>query len=136
MTDPAIASTQYGDLKGTIAIDGHNGLSVRDLYETAEIPKGYWPVSIQICGFAKPGKEGEGQPPRLSAYVLCVDTEQVGLGPDKIVQYCRENPELHTFSFPATIDFMKLVSKLKRLDIVLHSKITRDAEVRIQHVDD
>ena len=136
MTNPATASTQYGDFKGSIAIDGHNGLSIHDLFQTAEIPSGYYPVSVQICGFAQPGIEGQGQPPRLSAYVLCVDTEQTGTGPDDIARYCRENPELHTFRFPATIDFMDLVTRLKRLDIFLHSKLTREAEVRIQPVDD
>ena len=136
MTNPARAATQYGDFRGTIAIDGFDGLSVFDMIESSPIPAGYWPVGLRIYGFAKPGVGGEGQPPKLTAKILCVDTEQVGSGPDAVLEYARNNTELHTFELDAEIDFLTLVTKLKRIDVVLLSKLTEDAEVRIQPVQD
>ncbi|QDS91884.1 hypothetical protein FF011L_06200 [Roseimaritima multifibrata] len=136
MTNPARASTQYGDCAGTICVDGFNGLTIFDLIESSAAPKGYWPVGLRIYGWGTEGRDRDGQPPKLSAKVLCVDTDQVGTGPDKILNYCRNNPELHTFEFDAEIDILKLLSQLKRLDIVLLSRVVEDAEVRIQPVQD
>lgn len=129
MTNPAKASTQYGDFKGTIMLDGFNGLDVFELIKQSDRPKGYWPIGIRIFGFAP-------SLPTLKAKVLCVDIEQTGSSPDEISKYCRNHPELHTFEFDAEIDVLHFVSRLKRLDIVLLSRLVDHTEVRIQTIDD
>ncbi len=129
MSEPAKATTQYGDFTGTISLDGFEGLAVFDLLKSWKIPKGYWPVGINIYGFGK--SEGGSNPLDLKAKVLCVDNEQVGgQGPDSIGDYCKSNDKLSTFVFDAEIDLVKLASAIKRIDIVLLSKIVGDVEVR------
>jgi hypothetical protein len=135
MTHPAKASTQYGDLTGTISIDGFNGLTIFDLIKSSDKPAGYWPIGLRIYGLAN-HRTGQEQSPRLSARVLCVDIEQVGRGPDEIAEYVRTHSEIHTFEFDAEIEILDLFAKLKRLDVVLISRIVGNAEVRIQPVQD
>lgn len=131
MSEPAIATTQYGDFKGTIALDGFDGLAVFDLLKSWKIPKGYWPVGINIYGFGDSEEEPDNL--ELKAKVLCVDNEQVGgQGPTAIGNFCKSNDKLTTFAFDAEIDLIKLAKALKRLDIVLLSKIVGEAEVRRQ----
>ena len=127
MTEDAKASTQYGDLKGTIAIDGHNGLSIDQLVTRAEVPKGYRPIGLRIYGFSR-GKDG----PTVKAKVLCVDTDQTGTTPDEIQRFGREHGEVHTFEFDADVDLDAIAKLIKRYDVVLLSKLTRDFHVKIQ----
>lgn len=136
MTNPATASTQYGDFKGTISIDGFDGLTVFDLIKKSERTKDYWPIGIRINGFSESDATESAPLPKLMATVLCVDIEQTGLGPDKISEYCRNNRELHTFEFDAEIDIIQFMSEIKRLEVVLLSRLVEDAEVRIQPIRD
>jgi hypothetical protein len=136
MTRPAKASTQYGDFSGTISLDGFNGLSVFDLIRKSDRTKGYWPIGIRIYGYGKSGRSEDSSLPVIKAKVLCVDVDQTGLGADEIAKYCREHPQLHTFEFDAELDVMYFLSQIKRLDIVLLSKLVDDTEVRIQPIDD
>jgi hypothetical protein len=136
MTNPATASTQYGDFKGTISLDGFNGLTVFDLIKKSDRTKDYWPIGIRIYGFSESGSSEPPSLPTVKAKVLCVDIDQTGLGPDKISEYCRNHRELHTFEFDAEIDVMDFLSQLKRLDIVLLERLVDDAEVRIQPIRD
>lgn len=131
MTQKAAASTQYGDLRGTIAIDGHSGLRVDELIQTAQVPKGYHPIAIRIYGFAT-----KDDSPSVKAKLLCVDVEQTGKSPDEIRKFGRQNGELHTFEFDAEIDLAAIAPLIKRYDIVLTSKLVRDSEVRIQPIQD
>ncbi|WP_145207177.1 hypothetical protein [Planctomycetes bacterium TBK1r] len=132
MTEPATASTQYGDLKGTICIDGHNGLSIDDLLQKADVPKGYRPIGIRISGSSK----NRGEKPSVRAKVLCVDTDQTGFTSDGIRSFGKEHGELHTFEFDAEIDLDMIVSLIKRYSIVLLSKLTRGIDVKIQPIQD
>lgn len=132
MGEPARATAQYDDVRGTIAIDGHRGLSIRELYTSAQIPKGYYPVGLEIFAHSLEGDKAQTTEKNTSAHVLCVDAEQAGKGPDEIQKYCRENAELPVFRFPATIDFDRMLCELKRVDVVLLSRMTGDAKVVVQ----
>lgn len=131
MTEPAKASTQYGDLDGTIAIDGYNGLTVDALIQRADIPKGYCPIGLRIYGFSR-DKTG----PSVKAKVLCVDTDQTGPSPDDIRRFGSDNGELHTFEFDAEVDLSEFTKLVKRYDVVLLSRITRGIEVKVQPIRD
>ena len=63
------ALTQYGDLQGTIAVDGHEASSLRQLAKESEMPTGYRPVGLSLYA---------GAPPiggSLQAYLLAVEEE-------------------------------------------------------------
>ncbi len=131
MAENAIATTQYGDLKGTIAIDGFDGLPIDSLYSSASIPKGYYPVGIRIHGSHGPSKSLS-----VKARVLCVDTDQTGKTPDEIRTFGTQSHELHTFEFEAEISLDSILKLIKRYDIVLLSKVTRGTQVKIQEIQD
>lgn len=131
MAEDAKASTQYGDVRGTIAIDGHSGLPIDQLVARAAVPSGYRPIGLRIYGFSR---RNDG--PTVNAKVLCVDTDQTGTTPDEIQRFGRKNGELHTFEFDADVDFGAIVRLIKRYDVVLLSKLTSDCHVKIQPIHD
>ena len=132
MAEDAKAATQYGDLTGTIAIDGFNGLLIDGLLVLrSSVPTGYHPVGIRIYG--SPRQE---ELPLMKAKVLCVDTGQTGETPDEIRAFGKANGELHTFEFDADLDLDSILKSVKRYDIVLLSKLTRDTQVKIQPIQD
>ena len=126
VTESARALTQYGDLKGTIAIDGHNGLSVYDVIRNAAIPNRYQSIGLRIYGFSR-GAEG----PSVKAKELCVDTDQTGNGQDDIRRFGNATGERHTFEFDAQIDLEHLTRIVKRYDIVLLAEFTCGIEVKV-----
>lgn len=84
MTNPAVASTQYGDFKGSISLDGFDGLTVFDLIKESERPKGYWPVRYSDLWIRRRGAHQiHHLSQNLKASVLCVDIEQTGPGQTK-----------------------------------------------------
>lgn len=131
MGNEAEAETQYGDLTGTIAIDGHSGLSIDGLLVTADVPDGYHPVGLRIYGF---GPSQNILSPR--ARVLCVDKSQAGENVDEIRKTGAADGKLITFEFDAELDVEALQSQIKRYDIVLTAKFTRGFRVEIQPVQD
>jgi hypothetical protein len=42
------ASTQYGDLKGTVAFDGHVGPPLRKLARLTDMPAGYIALGFEL----------------------------------------------------------------------------------------
>ena len=131
LTEPAKASVQYGDLKGTVAIDGYNGLSIDDTILTASVPKGYRPIGLRLYGFGKGNNS-----PSIKAKVLCVDTDQTGSPPDAIRGFGKANGVLHAFEFDATFDLATFAKLVKRFDVVLLSKLVRDIEICVQPIED
>jgi hypothetical protein len=132
MADDAKAATQYGDVKGTISVDGFSGIRIDDLYVRADVPSGYQPIGMRIAG----SRRDENGELTIRASVLCVDTDQTGTKPDEIRRFGSENGELHTFEFDAQVDIAEILRCVKRYDIVLLGKITRGISVKIQPTDD
>jgi len=48
MTAEFIASTQYNDLTGTAAFDGHDGPGVHELAAMSEVPADYFPIGFRL----------------------------------------------------------------------------------------
>jgi hypothetical protein len=131
MTEDAKATTQYGDLTGTIAIDGHNGLSIDKLVNNAQVPTGYQPIGLRIHGLSR---SNGGY--TVKAKLLCVDTEQTGSTPDNIRFFGRNKGEVHTFEFNADVDLETIAALIKRIDVVLLPNFTKDFLVKIQPIQD
>ena len=116
--EPIKADTQYGDLKGTISLDGWDGLSV--LGAGGCCPKGYWPVGLQFYGEPiNPGAEIE-----YDACVFAVDTSILDPGhPATMVsRYAKEHGQIPVFRFDAKVSLEVLLKSCKRVAIVLADK--------------
>ena len=82
MEDQTIsAGVQYGDLKGNVAIDGHNGSPLFDIAKEFGINTNeYFPISIGMY------KEGEHE-------TFAIDTVKIASTSDGILAYLKEHPE-------------------------------------------
>lgn len=105
------ADVQYNDFKGSIAIDGHEGGFLDELAANADIPDGYYPVGFEMWN-AIPQEDGS-----VSLRIVAASTEKVGHSIDDMTNYARDHGELPVRRFESRIDFSKLLSLMKRLDI-------------------
>ncbi len=123
MSELAIASTQYGDLRGTASIDGHHGSLVHEVAKRAEIPRGYWPVGLSIDISAP-----DYQP---IVEVFAVDADVAGAGGDNIEKYAKENAEIPVFSFPAKVSLQELPALAKRFHLVVGDRLIGGRPLKI-----
>lgn len=110
MGDPFVASTQYNDLVGGAAFDGHDGPPLFMLAEKLSMPKGYWPVGFELDQLA-PNDEGE-----IPITLLVVNCEETGSKIDDIIKFAETAAELHVYRLDGTLkpeDF----NMFKRIDI-------------------
>ena len=110
MGDPFIASTQYNDLIGGAAFDGHDSPPLFILAEKLDMPKGYWPVGFELSELA-PNEEGE-----IPFTLLAVKCEETGDKIDDILKFAKTAAELRVYRFNGTLkpaDF----NMFKRIDI-------------------
>ena len=125
------ASTQYGDLKGTIQVDGWDGLTV--LSAGAGCPKGYWPVAVKFYG--EPTSRGGEL--SLDVMVLAVDESILdGKGPDAVRRYARANGRIPVFAFDRKFDLPRAMKLIKRLSIMMQDKATEDATLLLAGYDE
>ncbi|MFN0017713.1 MAG: hypothetical protein ACKVP0_05590 [Pirellulaceae bacterium] len=126
MATEARAAVQYGDIRGTISIDGWDGIAAVSL--GAGVPKGYWPIGLEIYG--EPRKQKGRLVPTI--YLLAVDTEVVGgNGPDAVHKYAKKNKSIPVFRFPTKLKLVDLLPLIKRLSIVLQDKTVRDTPLMV-----
>lgn len=119
MSEPFIAGAQYDDLIGTIAIDGHEtGGFLDELAANAEIPGGYWPIGFEMWNAVRTDSTEDGTVPLTIVAVRC---DQVGESAEEMLRYNADNGELPIYRFESQIDFSKLRSLMKRLDIKVRS---------------
>jgi len=141
MADVARAATQYGDMGGTVMVDGFQGLVVSPdilgrLRVRAKLLTGYYPVGLEI-GFSRTNAK---EKPRMHVSILAVDCEILeNPGPDGVRQYARSNGEIPVFRIPAEVpDDVTLEDALpliKRLSIVLQQKCTVGKPLMIAEYD-
>jgi len=125
MSEEFIASVQYGDFRGTIAIDGHDSGFIDELAAQAvDMPKGYWPVGFELCNPYELDEDGS-----LPLTIVAANCEQVGESVDEMYRHHAEHGELPVYRFSSRINFAELVSLMKRLDIKAVSKPFRDMNV-------
>ena len=129
MSEEFIASVQYGDFKGTIAMDGHESGFLQELAAQAtEMPEGYWPVGFEMWNPYK--LDEEGSIPLTIVAARCAD---VGESFEEMNAYHQKHGELPVYRFCSKINFAELISLMKRLDIKAVAKPFRDMNVVVQN---
>ncbi len=123
MTTEARASVQYGDMRGTIAVDGHNGVAAINLLSNAGKlslgPGNHWPVGIEI--YHEPA-HGSREP---TIYLLFMDVgDQDGGGADAVRAYAKDNAELPVKRVRTELAIGDIMPLVKRLSIVLQDRST------------
>lgn len=114
MAERFVASEQYDDLKGTVAIDGNNGAFLHDLRKYTEMPPEYWPVGLGLHRLV-PYEPG-GKVPFALYGVRC---EQAGKNVEEIIRFANHSDEFPIYRFSGEIDPEILFAMIKRIDIKL-----------------
>ena len=119
MSEPIVATTQYGDLKGTVSADNaDHGELLTAIAAKAGMPKGYFPVGFQMSATGH----------RFHATVYAVDA-QVAVTPDELTAHAKGRDDLPVFAFRSTIEpaaFLELLASTKRLSIVAQLRSISD----------
>lgn len=124
MAHSAKARTKYGDLKGTISIDGFDGLTLMQFGSyLPEYARGkYVPVGLEVV-FTR-----QSEINRLQSSVILLAVDRDCLGPDVLTgieEYANEHGSLPVFSFPSdTLTFEKLLLEIKNVNIIVHGRNT------------
>ena len=87
MPKRAAAVTRYGDLVGTVEIDGHTAPPLEDLAAMANMPPNYCPVGVEISLF-------ETFDGTIYFALLAYDSDTVGCGPDDAIAYVQSHGRL------------------------------------------
>lgn len=117
MGDSFTASVQYGDLRGTAAIDGYEtGGPLRGLAEHTCLKSGYIPVGFGLTNL-DPGDDG-----KVGFTLYAVQTEQVGKNVQEMSQYVSEHGKLPVVGFRGQIKAGTFVQHFKRFSLRVHSK--------------
>lgn len=88
MQEVFTSSTQYGDIKGNVSIDGFDGINLHDFAETYGIDTTqYFPIGIEIY---------IGQNEYQSISIVAIDMNTVGIGTtyDNIKIYLESNDKI------------------------------------------
>lgn len=118
MARPFVASTKYGDLKGTISIDGFEGPFLEELSKKANIPEGYIPVGL-TCYLGKSGGYDQGVRDEFIRFSL-VATRAGKTSFDEVCKEATAAGKMYVSNFD--LDGLKaeeVLALIKRLDIKL-----------------
>jgi hypothetical protein len=124
MGDKVVADTQYNDLIGTAAFDGHDHPPVHELAARSTMSEGYWPVGFEMFRFDPDAETGK-VPFTLLAVRLTdmgYDLEKGGNRPERIMEFARSDAEVAVYRFPGEIDPLEFPAVFKRIDIKVHAK--------------
>lgn len=130
MSREAKGTTQYGDLHGTVSVDGFDHLMATDL--RAKLPIGYRPIGIELhCSSRQKGGNLS-----IAVYVLGVDCEILdGAGPDAVRSFAKESDEIPVFRFPSDLTLEDILPHVKRLNIVLQDRSTKGKPLMVAEYD-
>jgi hypothetical protein len=118
MSKPFIASTQYGDLKGTVSVDGFQGPFLQELMTKANMPSGYITVGLtSYLGRPRPhDKELSDRFITFSLVAARADEWDI----DKICREARQEGQLNVFRFDLEdLTAGEVLKLIKRLDVKL-----------------
>jgi hypothetical protein len=112
MGDILKASTQYNDIVGSAAFDGHDGPPLFELAKKSTMPEqGYWPVGFELFQL-DPDVDGN-----IPFTLLAVMSEETGEKIEDIIAHARTTEKLTVYRYRGALnpsDFGKL---FKRIDI-------------------
>jgi hypothetical protein len=130
MSEEAQASTQYGDLEGTIAIDGFDRLMFHTFPGAA---KGYRPVGLEISYIA----QKKGDEPRITISLLAVDSSTLrGTGTDAVRKMANKSGEVIVSRFKTELTLDRLLPHVQRMQIVLRDKSSNEKPLMVQDYED
>ena len=127
MKREVVASMQYGDLKGTIILDGHSASFLHDLARRASMPANYFPVGLE---FYDEGLGGSTDP--ISIKLLAVDKSVVGADGDAINAFAKKNQTVPVSAFRVELPFRELITHIKRCSIVISDRLLGDSLMIIE----
>jgi hypothetical protein len=108
MSEKAIAETQYNDLKGTTAFDGHEGPPLHELAKRTDMPKeDYIPIGFELWRL-NPTESG-----LIPFHLLAVKQSEVGDNINK----AKELQEIPAYRFDGSIPPSDFPVCFKRIDI-------------------
>lgn len=117
------ASTQYGDAKGTVSIDWHNGTEIHELAKFIGVPKTYFSLALSLSI-----SSGDREIFYLTIYAAAKD--EVGETADEIIQYSRLHDTIPVKEFRGEVTIADLTKYVKRFRVVATShKLVGDAEL-------
>ena len=112
MGDKFYAETQYGDLVGTAAFDGHKHPPLFELTERSNMPsEGYWPIGFELFRL-DPNEDG-----KIPFALLAVKCEEAGDTIDDIIKYAKAAKELSVYRFEGELKPTEFSFLFKRIDI-------------------
>jgi len=120
------ASTTYGDYKGTISIDGHNGAILHDIYRDQKLDEQYFPIAFELndSSLAYPALDVKASA-MLTIYVI--DKQIAGDNFDDIKSYINNNPEqVKTEEISISLSYEQLKKYIKRMSIFAVQKGMED----------
>ena len=125
MGDPFYASTQYNDIVGGAAFDGHEHAPLFELAKKSKMPEqGYLPVGFRLYRL-DPNEDGN-IPFKLYA-VMC---EESGDKMADVFQYAKTAEALTVYGFQGMLKPENFASLFKRIDImVLRKNLPREKVV-------
>jgi len=111
MAEPFVASVQYGDLKGTVAFDGHNGPPLHELAKFTNMPAGYFPVGFSLWRL-HPDEDG-----LVPFRIVAVDMRDTGNSMDDIINFARTKDEVPVYPFDGKVSPAEFAALFKRFDL-------------------
>jgi hypothetical protein len=111
------ASVQYGDLRGDVACDGHQGVLLHELAEKAKLPKEYVPLAVDVY---------VGEHGFLDVALFACEKNAYGDDIDEIQAKGRAAGDIKVKKFAVKIDADDLLRLVKRLHIVARHRRVAD----------
>jgi hypothetical protein len=118
MERPFVASTKYGDLKGTVSVDGFEGPFLDELSKKANIPEGYIPVGLTFH-LGKTGTYDQGEKKEFIRFSL-VAARADESNFDVICREATSTSKMNVYSFDLDgVNAEEILALVKRVDIKL-----------------
>jgi hypothetical protein len=115
MPEPLIASTQYGDMLGTVQFDGHEAAPLEELAALTEMPPNFCAIAITM---GLPNTEEEKVPFSILAY----DYNLLGMAPNSIENYIDQNGQLPLVEYKSHFLFSQFDEYFKRWSLAAYHK--------------
>jgi len=109
MKEELKASVQYGDLRGEVACDGHQGILLHELAKKAKLPDRYFPLAVSVY---------LGEHGTLDVDLFACQVASYGSSVDEIRRKGDAAGEIDVEKFRLKIEASDLLKLVKRLDIL------------------
>ena len=121
------ASTQYGDLRGEVAIDGYSGPPLSEMSELVNVPEEYFPIGFYLFG-------GEGTFPAgtILLSVAAVEKAEYGKSVDEISKNVKGD-KIHARAYSEQVKFEDIFKHIKRLHLTAISRAFKDVMIEYEN---